>query len=352
MTNLLLDKNFYLNKKSVINLINLISSNSINSFIIGGPSGLGKVNFVNTLSKYLLCEFEDDKLICIKTLHSNDYSFDNIKKNKSFYLFNNQSHPDFYYLAKEKNIENKKIPIENIRKLKTFFHKTFSVSKTKIAVINSIEDLSLNALNSLLKTIEELPEKSYIFIISNKPFNIIETIKSRCAFFYINSLRHIDFDNLIHNSFKQITDDEKNFLKNICSGSPGLAQKIVNENIYDIYNELLDNFLDPKSFLLVREVILKIFSPSSKNNELLFSVFQLIINDLIKKSVYFLNENKFLDLTLKKEKNLIQIIINNNNSLKLLNLHSKFDKNIYSADLLNLNKSDILIDIFKDLCGI
>ena len=37
---------------------------------------------------------------------------------------------------------------------------------------------------------------------------------------------------------------------------------------------------------------------------------------------------------------------------KLLNLHSKIDKNMYFADLVNLNISDILIDSFKYFCGI
>ena len=63
-------------------------------------------------------------------------------------------------------------------------------------------------------------------------------------------------------------------------------------------------------------------------------------------------QKNYLDFTLNKEKELINKIINKNNPLKLLNLHSKIDKNMYFADLVNLNKSDILIDSFKDLCGI
>ena len=88
-----------------------------------------------------------------------------------------------------------------------------------------------------------------------------------------------------------------------------------------------------------------------KNKEFLSSIFHLIINDIIKKSSFFLHNRKYLENTLDKEKKIIKIILNNNNALKLLNLQSKFDKNMHSADLIHLNKSEILIDTIKDLCG-
>ena len=351
MINLSSTNIFFLNDKIKENILTTVSSNSLNSYIIAGSKGLGKVRFVLSLSKYILCELENNKSINASVLKATNYSFNNIKKNKSFYLFDNKSHPDFFYLKNDEENEGKKIPIENIRKLKTFFHKTFSVSKTKIAVIDKIEDLSLNSLNSLLKTIEELPEKSYIFIISDKPMNIIETIKSRCILFYINSLNKANFNSFIENNFNNISIEEKVFLNSVCYGSPILAEEIVNNKVYNIYNDFLDSLLNSRSFSILTEGIIKLFTFSTKNNEFLFSIFHVIINDIIKKSSFFLHNRQFLENTLHKEKKIIEIILNNNNALKLLNLHSKFDKNMHSADLVNLNKSEILIDTLKDLCG-
>ena len=351
MTNISLDNIFFLNEKLKENILISISSNSLNSFIIAGPKGLGKVSFVLNLSKYLLCELENNKSINVSNLKTTNYSFNNIKKNKSYHLFDNQSHPDFFYLKNDENNVGKKIPIENVRKLKTFFYKTFSVSKTKIAVIDKIEDLSINSANLLLKTIEEIPEKSYLFIISNKPMNIIETIKSRCALFYINSLNKTYFNNFIENKFNNISVEEKVFLSSICYGSPGLAEEVFNNKVFDIYNKFLDSIIESYSFSILTEKILKLFEFNQKNNEFLLIIFHLIINNIIKKSYFFLLNTKFLENTLNKEKKIIKIILNNNNALKLLNLHSKFDKNMHTSDLINLNKSEILIDTLKDLFG-
>ena len=351
MTNTTLSNSFFLNDKLKENIFNSISSNSINSFIISGPKGLGKTNFIINLSKFILCELENENLLNLSKLKQSKNTFDNIIKNKSFYLFDNGSHPDFFHLKNKIENLGKKIPIEDVRKLKSFFHKTVSVSKTKIAVIDKIEDLSINSLNSLLKTIEELPKKSYIFIISNKPLNIIETIKSRCALFYINSLNEIDFNYFIKTNYSTVSFEENIFLSSISNGSPGLAKELMDNKIYSVYDNFLDDIIDYDSSTLFLEKINNLFLVNEKNNAFLFSSFQLIINDLIKKSTFYLNTKNFFDFTLTKEKTLIKLILNHNNGLKLLKLHSKFDKYMNSADLVNLNKSEIIIDTLKDLFG-
>ena len=96
MNNLPLQNTFFLNHKLKENILTSISSNSLNSFIIAGPKGLGKVGFVLNLSKYLLCELENNKSINISNLKNTNFTHNNIKTNKSFYLFDNQSHPDFF----------------------------------------------------------------------------------------------------------------------------------------------------------------------------------------------------------------------------------------------------------------
>ena len=63
-------------------------------------------------------------------------------------------------------------------------------------------------------------------------------------------------------------------------------------------------------------------------------------------------EKKYLKFTLEKEKQFIHQIIQNNYYNNLMNLYSEVNKNMSAANLLNLNKPDILIDSFKDLCGI
>lgn len=339
----------YISNKIKKRIITTVFSNTMNSLIVAGSKGLGKKNFILKLCKFMLCHFELNKKIKFQVLEKSNFCLDEIKINKSFHLFENNSHPDFFHLFKDENDSAKKIPIEKVRNLKTFFYKTYSVSKVKIAVIDTIEDLSINAMNLLLKTIEELPQYSYVFIISNKPINLPETIRSRCAFIYINPLSKKQINDLICQKYNNKPKQEILFLKNISFGSPLNISKIICADIYSLYDSILDDLIKSNSSLNFNEnVISKL---NTKENDFTLDILNLILNELIKKTVYYIHNQKYLDWTLDKEKELIIKISNHNNSCSLLDLNSQIDRNMYLADLLNVNKSDILINSFKDFCG-
>ena len=346
MYNLPLNAELYGNKDLIEKIKLLISHNSNNAFLIGGPIGVGKANFVYNLSRFLLCNFEDF------SKNKKNIFFNDVYINKSSHLFDSNTHPDFFNLSLNTNVDDKKIPIDDVRKLNVFFQKTFSVSNIKIAVINTIDDLSINSLNLLLKTIEEIPINSYIFLISHKPINTLKTITSRCSVFNMNPLNNKDFDVFIKENTKSISKDENLFIKDIASSSPGLALSLYETKILDLYLELLDDLLSSIKYIRIRETILRLISSKSNENNYYMFVLHLIINNLIKKSSFYLLEKKYLETTLEKEKELICLIISKKNTLKLLSLDSKFDKDMHSAGLLNVNKSDIVINMFKDLCSV
>ena len=303
MYNLPLNAELYGNKDLIEKIKLLISHNSNNAFLIGGPIGVGKANFVYNLSRFLLCNFEDF------SKNKENIFFNDVYINKSSHLFDSNTHPDFFNLSLNTNVDDKKIPIDDVRKLNVFFQKTFSVSNIKIAVINTIDDLSINSLNLLLKTIEELPTNSYIFLISHKPINILKTITSRCSVFNMNPLNNKDFDVFIKENTKSISKDENLFIKDISSSSPGLALSLYETKILDLYLELLDDLLSSIKYIRIRETILRLISSKSNENNYYMFILHLIINNLIKKSSFYLLEKKYLETTLEKEKELICLII-------------------------------------------
>ena len=350
MTNLLVNKNYFLSQNLQKNVFATICTKKINTIIIGGPKGLGKRSFVLKLAKFILCNLELNKEINSDFFEVNKFDFDLLKTTKSFYLFNNNSHPDFFYLNDDEKKPNKTIPIENVRKFKNFFYKTDSISRIKIGIIDAIENLSINSQNLLLKTIEELPVNSYLFIISNDPVNILETIKSRCAFFYVNSLGKSDFNKFISEKYTNKSEEELQFIKNISFGSPGMAEEIINNNLFVFYKSLLDDLINAGAYLNLKENIVETFN--KKENDFLTNFVDLIINDLIKKTVFYIEHQNYIDYTLDKEKELIHKISNNKNTKQIMNLQSQFNKNMHLAHVVNLNKTDVLIASLKELSGI
>ena len=85
------------------------------------------------------------------------------------------THPDLLWVSKS----GKRISIDQVRELQQqALYPPVEASK-KIYVIESVEDLSLEAANSLLKILEA-PPKYLIFFLLAKSSNILPTILSRC----------------------------------------------------------------------------------------------------------------------------------------------------------------------------
>ncbi len=350
MINSLINKKFFLSQKLQKDIFAIVCTKKINTIIIGGPKGLGKRNFVLKLAKFILCKLEIIKEINLDFFEDNKFDFEKLKITKSFYLFDNNSHPDFFYLSDEEKKLGKNIPIENVRKFKNFFYKTDSISSVKIGIIDSIEDLSINSQNLLLKSIEELPKTSYLFMISNDPTNILETIKSRCAFFYINSLGKSEFNKFICDKYADKSEEQLQFIKNISFGSPGMAENIIKRDIFVLYKNLLDDLINSYGRLNLRENVIEALN--KKDNFFLINVMDLIINDLIQKTVFYIEHQNYIDYTLDKEKKLIQKISKNKDTKQILDLQSQINKNMHLAHVVNLNRSDVLIASLKELSGI
>ncbi len=85
------------------------------------------------------------------------------------------THPDFTWVSKS----GKRISIDQVRELHQKALYPPVAAPKKIYVIESVEDLSLEAANSLLKILEA-PPRYLIFILLARSTNILPTILSRC----------------------------------------------------------------------------------------------------------------------------------------------------------------------------
>lgn len=116
-----------------------------NSILVYGSAGVGKSYFVRSI----------------------------VKK-----IFGQLISSDLLMLAKEA------ITIEDIRQAIDFSAKT-PLSPYKVLVVDSLDAMSNNGLNALLKLVEEPQDSLYIFLVSKNLFSVPATLKSRCLKLYI-----------------------------------------------------------------------------------------------------------------------------------------------------------------------
>ena len=139
------------------------------AYLISGRKGVGKSLLANRLAMQVLC-------------HSTESSL--CGECHSCKLSDLENHPDFHTL---KILPEKKlIGISQIHELRSKLYESAFLGKNKAIILPHLEKISLDGLNAFLKILEEPPDNTYFFLISDFLNQVPMTIQSRCLDIKIN----------------------------------------------------------------------------------------------------------------------------------------------------------------------
>lgn len=74
----------------------------------------------------------------------------------------------------------RQIGVENIRELNHSVYRSPLKSNRKVAILHEADRLNLSAANAFLKTLEEPPENTTVFLLTLHPYDLPSTVRSRC----------------------------------------------------------------------------------------------------------------------------------------------------------------------------
>ena len=295
--------NLFSHKEEFQKLINLYKYNNLpNKILFSGEKGIGKCTLAYHLINYILSSNEDFS-----------YDLDNLKiipDNKSFKLVQNKSNPNFILVDIQE--EKKNIDISQIRNLILTLNKSSFNTKPRFVLIDNIELLNINAVNALLKILEE-PNDNINFILINNNKRILPTLKSRCLNFkiWLTSNQSIEIANkILDNNYNEFLNED---LVNNYS-TPGEILNLIdfaNKNDIDLIETNLKDFIKK----IIMEKLYK------KNNS-------------IKNLIYSLMEFYF-------RKN---VSVTN---IKLINSYNYFLKKIENTKTFNLDEETLFME-FED----
>jgi len=260
-------------------LINSYNNHSLpNSIIFSGQKGIGKNTFVFDFVKEIFKFSVNENQIMH---HLN--------------LIDNNIHTNIRYLSKDYDDKLKKektiITIEQIRKLNNFLYETTFNDLPKFIIIDSADDLNINSSNSLLKILEEPKNKTYFFLISHQLSSLLPTIRSRCLKFIFKNHNFETFKIILNNKIDLNNEEILKFLFDLSNGSPGIALKLQDKEIYNLYDDILNSLIENE--------------PLSKHNVDLSNKVSKFDNDKFK---IFLSLLKFILINLNKIKLGINIL--------------------------------------------
>jgi len=316
------------------NLVNMLTDNYVNkslpnSLIIHGDKGIGKSTFSFFLIKNIY-----------SALTSNNSNSHHIN------LINNNSHPNIKHIQKVFDDKNNKfknyIIIDQVRSLENFIHQSSFDNFPKFIIIDSADDLNLNAANALLKVLEEPKNNTYFILITHQISTLLPTIRSRCVKFNFKKPSFEGFNKILLSHNDNLKSEEISFLFDLSSGSPGLALELFSESIKDTYITIIE-ILSEKKFLSSKVINLSASVSSYSNEKFKNYIFiiKFILITILKINVgcnfskYFRsNILQSLQKTSSSVDNLIcfkmlEYLNNNENDLFTYNL----DKNIFNLNI-------------------
>lgn len=145
-------------------LENAIKSKKIvNGYMFSGSKSTKNFEYAKMFAKMILC-FKQEGTSCDECT--------------SCMMFDDDNHPDYYEINKD---AGESIKIDEIREMQDRIIEKPITSEKKVYVINNAENMTVEAQNCLLKTLEEPPEFITIILVSNNENTILTTIKSRCT---------------------------------------------------------------------------------------------------------------------------------------------------------------------------
>ena len=311
----------------------LLESKLSNSLLLTGNKGIGKNYFITQLIK----EYIKKSVVREQIDHH-------------LTLLKNNSHPNIVIVKKEIDEKTKKLKnfiiIDQIRKINQFSLETSVVENIpKFILIDSVDDMNLNASNALLKILEEPKLNTYFFLISHQPSLLLPTIKSRCLKINLSNHNYDNFSSIIEISNPNIDEETKKFLYDITNGSPGLINEFELDEIIIIFEKLINLIEDLDPF-------------SEKNNDTI-SFLSGFDNEKLKVFISFI---KFILITINKIKLGINItenylsksilkIVTISDMISIDNIQRKLDYLINNENdlfIFNLDKKIFMINFISE----
>ena len=189
------------------------------AYLISGRKGVGKSLLANRLATQVLCHSIED-ILCGEC--------------HSCKLSDLENHPDFHTL---KILPEKKlIGINQIHELRNKLYESAFLGKNKAIILPHLEKISLDGLNAFLKILEEPPENTYFFLVSDFLKQVPMTIQSRCFDIKVNLP---DLNECLQWLDGYSKEDSIKAL-NLTNNLPFIAKELLENNYLSMRKEFID----------------------------------------------------------------------------------------------------------------
>jgi DNA polymerase-3 subunit delta' len=144
-------------------------------WLLTGPGGVGKATLAYRLARFLLANPQER--MSAERLGVGD-------ETRASRQVRALSHPGLCVIRRPYNAKEKRfaasIPIDEVRRLRNFLALSSDAGSWRVVIVDTADELNVNAANALLKSLEEPPPRTVFLLVSAEPGRLLPTIRSRC----------------------------------------------------------------------------------------------------------------------------------------------------------------------------
>jgi DNA polymerase-3 subunit delta' len=201
----------------------LVQKRVPNALLFAGASSVGKKQFALELAKSFVCQSPRNSEACdacSACLRADKFTFPKTDDRDAFKRVIFSEHSDIGLVIPY----NKNILVDAIRELETESNFRPFEAQARFFIVDDADKMNDAASNALLKTLEEPPAASHIFLVSSRPDALLPTIRSRCQTLRFAPIDAAEIENYL-SATKKIASEDAALLARLSHGKLGNAQK-------------------------------------------------------------------------------------------------------------------------------
>ncbi len=200
-------------------------------YLMVGPAGVGKRTTALSFVRILNCEERTE----------GEFTAACGRCPSCRKLDNDLQHPDVRLVVPEGGV-NKFIKIDHVRAIqKLAMTKPFE-ARYHAVVFDDVHAMTDEAANALLKTLEEPPATMRLFLVTDQPQALLDTIRSRCQTVRFQALSSDDVRAVLAESeeAEEATPQDLEVAAAFAEGSPGRARSLMDAGVLSDREEIFD----------------------------------------------------------------------------------------------------------------
>lgn len=132
------------------------------------------------------------------------------------------------------------ITVDEVRRLRGFFGLSAAGGGRRVVIVDSADEMNLNAANALLKVLEEPPAGAVLLLVSHQPARLLPTIRSRCRLLRLHALDPGEMAEALAAAGAQPPEgSEAVALAELSGGSVGEALRLLAQDGARLYADLV-----------------------------------------------------------------------------------------------------------------